>query len=116
MPSHEPIHPVWVAYEPALVPSLTRMAAEGIEVLEEWFRWGEEWSMLLRVYGKLGASSRVLEIGCGQGRVAFALRYVNRGGTYIGFDIEDRFVVGYGLDRGERYRELPYIGIVDDVR
>ena len=84
----EPLHPEWVAYEPKLVPSLTRMAAEGIDVLEEWFRWGEEWSMLLRVYGKLGSSSRVLEIGCGQGRVAFALRYINRAGTYVGFDID----------------------------
>ena len=32
---------------------------------------------------------------------------------YIGFDIEDRFVVGYGLDYAERYRHLPYIGVVD---
>ncbi|UCB47448.1 MAG: hypoxanthine phosphoribosyltransferase [Spirochaetota bacterium] len=29
---------------------------------------------------------------------------------YIGFEIEDRFVVGYGLDYNERYRELDYIG------
>jgi len=29
---------------------------------------------------------------------------------YIGFDIEDRFVVGYGLDYAQRYRNLPYIG------
>ena len=29
---------------------------------------------------------------------------------YIGFTIEDRFVVGYGLDFSERYRNLPYIG------
>ncbi len=28
---------------------------------------------------------------------------------YIGFTIEDRFVVGYGLDFGEKYRNLPYI-------
>lgn len=28
---------------------------------------------------------------------------------YIGFTIEDRFVVGYGLDYDEKYRELPYI-------
>ena len=27
------------------------MAHEGITVLEEWFRWAEEWSMLLRIYG-----------------------------------------------------------------
>jgi len=29
---------------------------------------------------------------------------------YIGFAIEDRFVVGYGLDYAQRYRNLPYIG------
>ncbi|MDQ3760694.1 MAG: hypoxanthine phosphoribosyltransferase [Actinomycetota bacterium] len=29
---------------------------------------------------------------------------------YIGFDIPREFVVGYGLDYGERYRDLPYIG------
>ena len=32
---------------------------------------------------------------------------------YIGFDIEDRFVVGYGLDYAEQYRGLPYIGVLD---
>jgi hypoxanthine phosphoribosyltransferase len=32
---------------------------------------------------------------------------------YIGFTIDDRFVVGYGLDCAERYRNLPYIGIVE---
>jgi hypoxanthine phosphoribosyltransferase len=31
---------------------------------------------------------------------------------YLGFDIPDRFVVGYGLDYGERYRNLPYIGVL----
>jgi hypoxanthine phosphoribosyltransferase len=32
---------------------------------------------------------------------------------YIGFTIEDRFVVGYGLDYGEKYRSLPFIGVLD---
>jgi hypoxanthine phosphoribosyltransferase len=32
---------------------------------------------------------------------------------YIGFTIEDRFVVGYGLDYSEQYRNLPYIGILE---
>jgi hypoxanthine phosphoribosyltransferase len=32
---------------------------------------------------------------------------------YIGFTIEDRFVVGYGLDYAEKYRNLPYIGVLD---
>jgi hypoxanthine phosphoribosyltransferase len=30
---------------------------------------------------------------------------------YIGFTIDDKFVVGYGLDFSERFRQLPYIGI-----
>ena len=29
---------------------------------------------------------------------------------YVGFDIPNEFVVGYGLDYGERYRNLPYVG------
>ena len=29
---------------------------------------------------------------------------------YVGFDIPNDFVVGYGLDYAERYRDLPYIG------
>lgn len=32
---------------------------------------------------------------------------------HVGFTIPDRFVVGYGLDFGERYRHLPYIGVLD---
>jgi hypoxanthine phosphoribosyltransferase len=32
---------------------------------------------------------------------------------YIGFSIEDRFVVGYGLDYAERYRNLPHIAVLD---
>jgi hypoxanthine phosphoribosyltransferase len=33
---------------------------------------------------------------------------------YIGFTIEDHFVVGYGLDYAERYRNLPYIAVLGD--
>ncbi|RRR66715.1 MAG: hypoxanthine phosphoribosyltransferase [Candidatus Viridilinea halotolerans] len=31
---------------------------------------------------------------------------------YLGFDIPNEFVVGYGLDHAERYRNLPYIGVL----
>ena len=33
---------------------------------------------------------------------------------YVGFDIGNEFVVGYGLDFNERYRNLPYIGILKE--
>ena len=33
---------------------------------------------------------------------------------YVGFTIEDKFVVGYGLDYAEQYRNLPYIAIVGE--
>ena len=33
--------------------------------------------------------------------------------TYVGFDIPNEFVVGYGLDYAERYRDLPFIGTLD---
>lgn len=33
--------------------------------------------------------------------------------NYIGFAIEDKFVIGYGLDYNEKYRNLPYIGYIE---
>lgn len=33
--------------------------------------------------------------------------------NYLGFEIPDEFVVGYGLDYAEKYRNLPYIGVVE---
>ena len=33
---------------------------------------------------------------------------------YVGFTIEDKFVVGYGLDYAEQYRNLPYIAVIGD--
>jgi SAM-dependent methyltransferase len=77
-----------VAYDPDLVPPLALMRTEGIDVLEDWFRWAEEWSCILRIYGGLRSHSNVLEIGCGLGRTAFPLRYaLIDGGTYDGFEI-----------------------------
>ena len=32
---------------------------------------------------------------------------------YVGFEIEDKFVVGYGLDYDQKYRDLPFIGVVE---
>jgi len=41
-----------------------------------------------------------------------ARRQVNFKADYVGLEIEDEFVVGYGLDYDEKYRALPYIGIL----
>ena len=40
-------------------------------------------------------------------------RVVNVAVDYTGFRIPDEFVVGYGLDYDQKYRNLPYIGIVE---
>ena len=33
---------------------------------------------------------------------------------YVGYEVEDAFVVGYGLDYAEKYRNLPYIGVLKE--
>jgi hypoxanthine phosphoribosyltransferase len=33
---------------------------------------------------------------------------------YVGFEIADRFVIGYGLDHAERHRNLPYVAVLDE--
>jgi hypoxanthine phosphoribosyltransferase len=39
-------------------------------------------------------------------------RQVETAVDYVGFTIEDHFVVGYGLDYDERYRQLPYLAVL----
>lgn len=34
---------------------------------------------------------------------------------YTGFEIPDKFVVGFGLDYAQKYRNLPYIGVLDFI-
>ena len=34
--------------------------------------------------------------------------------AYTGFDVPDEFVVGYGLDFAQNYRNLPYIGVAEE--
>ena len=40
------------------------------------------------------------------------LRLIDLKIKYIGFELPDRFVVGYGLDHRERYRNLPFVGLL----
>ena len=41
-----------------------------------------------------------------------ARRKVDLQADYVGFTIPDEFVIGYGLDYDEKYRNLPYIGVL----
>jgi hypoxanthine phosphoribosyltransferase len=41
-------------------------------------------------------------------------RKVNLPMRYLGFEIADRFAIGYGLDYRERYRNLPYVAALED--
>src|SRR5947209_4123118 len=43
-----------------------------------------------------------------------ARRKVDLPTRYVGFEIPDRFAIGYGLDLGERYRNLPYVAALDE--
>ena len=40
-------------------------------------------------------------------------RRVDIKANYVGFTVDDRFIVGYGLDYDQKYRNLPYIGVVE---
>ncbi|HET6850481.1 MAG TPA: hypoxanthine phosphoribosyltransferase [Gaiellales bacterium] len=43
-------------------------------------------------------------------------RQTDIGCRYVGFEIPNRFAIGYGLDYGERYRSLPYVAALDEAR
>ena len=49
----------------------------------------------------------------GSGTSSSGRRVVDVNVDYVGFVIPDEFVVGYGLDYDQKYRNLPYIGFVE---
>lgn len=63
------------------------------------------------------ARDRLTERGAGSVRIAALLDKPMRrksaiSADYVGFDCPDKFVVGYGMDMGHKWRQLPYIGYV----
>jgi hypoxanthine phosphoribosyltransferase len=86
-------------------------AIEGRDVLivEDIVDSGLTLQYLLRNLGS--RNPRTLEV-CAL-LVKPARRKVELPSRYVGFEIEDRFVVGYGLDYGERYRNLPFVAALE---
>ena len=64
---------------------------------------------LVRNHVRPKVGDKLIDIGCGTAQILQCLPEVE----YIGFTIEDRFVVGYGLDYGEKYRSLAHIAELD---
>ncbi|MEO8245771.1 MAG: hypoxanthine phosphoribosyltransferase [Chloroflexota bacterium] len=77
-------------------------------VVEDIIDTGLTLNYLLRYLGDRAPAS--LRVACLLDKPA--RRLVEMDIDYRGFSIPDRFVVGYGLDYDERYRNLPYIGVL----
>jgi hypoxanthine phosphoribosyltransferase len=85
-------------------------AIEGRDVLivEDIVDSGLTLQYLMRSLGGRGpASLEVCALLTKPARLRVDLR-----ARYVGFEIPDRFAIGYGLDLGERYRNLPYVAAV----
>jgi hypoxanthine phosphoribosyltransferase len=84
------------------------IAGKDVLVIEDIVDTGFTLKYLLRTLG--GRNPKSLEVCALLDRRA--RRIIDIDLKYIGFEIPDKFVVGYGLDYRQRYRNLPYIGIV----
>jgi len=80
-------------------------------VVEDIVDTGLTLSRLLEILGTRGANSIRLAsfLDKPEPRIKKDLKV-----DYIGFEIPNKFVVGYGLDAAGRYRNLPFIGVVKD--
>ncbi len=86
----------------------TSIADREVIVVEDIIDTGLTLNYLLRYLHDKGPAS--IQICCLLDKPARRLAEIEI--DYRGFTIADRFVIGYGLDYGERYRNLPYIGVL----
>jgi len=84
------------------------IASKDVLVIEDIVDTGFTLKYLLRTLA--GRNPNSLEVCALLDRRA--RRIIEMDLKYIGFEIPDKFVVGYGLDYRQRYRNLPYIGVV----
>ena len=95
--------------KPQLVHSLTLdIANRHVLLIDDILDTGKTLSMVVGLIRKLSpASVKVCVLLDKKGR-----REVPFEADFVGFEIPDKFVVGYGLDFAERYRNLPCIGVL----
>jgi hypoxanthine phosphoribosyltransferase len=95
---------------PQIVHSLTiDIAKRHVLLIDDILDTGKTITLVSGLIEKLGpASLRTCVLLDKQGR-----REVPFEADFVGFKIPDKFVVGYGLDFAERYRNLPCIGVLD---
>jgi len=84
------------------------IAGKDVLVIEDIIDTGFTLKYLLRTLG--GRNPKSLEVCALLDRRARRIIEIDL--KYVGFEIPDKFVVGYGLDYRQRYRNLPYIGVV----
>ncbi|MCC8028412.1 MAG: hypoxanthine phosphoribosyltransferase [Lachnospiraceae bacterium] len=84
---------------------------EHVLIAEDIIDSGNTLHFLLDEFQKRGAADvRICALLSKPGR-----RQVEVPADYIGYVIPDVFVVGYGLDYAQKYRNLPYIGVIDEL-
>ena len=88
------------------------LEGKDVIVVEEIIDSGRTLSYLLEILKKRGPKSMRLctLLDKPERRVVEGVQV-----DYLGFKIPDEFVVGYGLDYAQKYRNLPYIGVVEGV-
>ncbi len=88
----------------------TSIVGKDILIVEDIIDTGITLNYLTKVLNSRGANS--IEIVTMLSKPS--RRKVDLPVKYNGFEIEDNFVIGYGMDYDEKYRALPYIGILDE--
>lgn len=88
----------------------TSIVGKDILIVEDIIDTGITLSYLTKVLKSRGANS--IEIVTMLSKPS--RRKIDLPVKYNGYEIEDYFVIGYGMDYNEKYRALPYIGILDE--
>lgn len=88
----------------------TELVGKDVLIVEDIIDTGNTLGYLIENLKQRGAKS--VEIVTLLSKPARRLKEIEC--KYIGFEIEDKFVVGFGMDYNQNYRNLPYIGIYDN--